>query len=177
MFNLSLQRDSLADLPRLETERLAIGALRPEDACALRHLTDDPAITGAVDFLPDPFTLDDARDLIRGGNRDGDRFLGVWTRGEGGAALVGVVGAHLRGQGAIEIGYWVGGAARGRGFAFEAVAALVGLLVRRFPARTLVAECRPANTASWGLLRKLGFADTGEEGHRPGRRLLCLVRA
>jgi hypothetical protein len=28
------------------------------------------------------------------------------------------------------------------------------------------------NVASWGLLQKLGFRDTGEEGHRPGRRLL-----
>lgn len=181
MFNLSLPRDSLADLPRLETVRLSIGALRPEDAGDLHRLTDDPAITGAVDFLPQPFTLDDAKDLIRGGSRDSDRFLGVWSRGEGATAqgrpLVGVIGAHLRGPGAVEIGYWIGGAARGRGFAFEAVSALVGLLVRRFPARTLVAECRPANTASWGLLRKLGFRDTGEEGHRPGRHLLYLVRS
>ena len=40
--------------------------------------------------------------------------------------------------------------------------------------RILVAECRPGNVASWELLRKLGFRDTGEEGHRPGRRLLHL---
>lgn len=181
MFNLSPPRDSLADLPRLETARLSIGLLRPEDADELRRLTDDPAITGAVDFLSQPFTLDDARDLIRGGSRDTDRFLGVWSREEetpaGGRPLVGVVGAHLRGPGAVEIGYWMAGAARGRGLAYEAASALVGLLVRRFPSRTVVAECRPTNTASWGLLRKLGFEDTGEEGHRPGRRLLYLVRS
>lgn len=176
MFKLSLPRDSLADLPRLETARLSIAPLRPEDADELRRLTDDPAITGAVHFLPAPFTLDDARDLIRGGSRDSDRFLGARSR-DAGAPLVGVVGAHLRGPGAIEIGYWMAGAARGRGLAYEAVSALVGLLARRFPARTLVAECRPANTASWGLLRKLGFEDTGEEGHRPGRRLLHLARS
>ncbi|GJE37381.1 GNAT family N-acetyltransferase [Methylobacterium persicinum] len=181
MFNLSPMRDSLADLPRLETARLSIGCLRPEDADALRRLTDDPAITSAVDFLPQPFTLADAQDLIHGGNRDSDRFLGAWSREEGGTpvdgqGLVGVIGAHLRGPGAVEIGYWMAGAARGRGLAYEAVSALVGLLVGRFPTRTLVAECRPANTASWGLLRKLGFQDTGEEGHRPGRRLLHLAR-
>jgi len=177
MFNRSSPRDSLTDLPRLETARLILGGLVPEDAPALARLTDDPAITGAIDFLPEPFTLEDAKGLIHGGNRERDRFLGAWIRGEGGAAaLVGVVGAHLRGPGFIEIGYWIGGAARGRGFAFEAVSALAGHLARRFPARTLVAECRPANTASWGLLRKLGFEDTGEEGHRPGRRLLTLAR-
>jgi RimJ/RimL family protein N-acetyltransferase len=183
MFTIRAARDSLADLPGIETARLSIAALRPGDAQALRRLTDDPAITAAVDFLPTPFTLQDADDLIRSGARGQDRFLGAWTRGaeaiEGGAPsdsagrqLVGVVGTHLRGAGVIEIGYWIGGAARGRGFAFEAVSAIIALLGGRFPARTIVAECRPANVASWSLLEKLGFRDTGEAGHRPGRRLL-----
>ena len=185
MFTIRATRDSLADLPRIETARLAIAALRPEDAQDLRRLTDDPAITAAVDFLPNPFTVRDAEQLIRSGARGQDRFLGAWMRptdapqtGEAaspdlaGSDLVGVVGTHLRGPGAIEIGYWVGGAARGRGYAFEAVSAILGLLARRFPARIIVAECRPGNVASWGLLQKLGFRDTGEEGHRPGRRLL-----
>ncbi|MHB2208926.1 GNAT family N-acetyltransferase [Methylobacterium sp. CM6257] len=187
MFTIRAARDTLADLPGIETARLSIAALQPEDAQALRRLTDDPAITAAVDFLPTPFTLQDAEDLIRSGARGQDRFLGAWTRDADGAAtggslqslpdqhgreLVGVVGTHLRGAGVIEIGYWIGGAARGRGFAYEAVSAIVALLGRRFPARTIVAECRPANVASWGLLQKLGFRDTGEEGHRPGRRLL-----
>lgn len=170
--------DSLADLPRLETARLSIAGLAPDDAQALRHLTDDPAITAAIDFLPTPFTLRDAEDLIRTGRQaHGDRFLGAWTHPDPAGTrpagtLVGVVGTHLRGPGTIEIGYWVGGAARGQGFATEAVSAVIGLLGGRFPARALVAECRPGNVASWGLLHKLGFRDTGEDGHRPGRRLL-----
>lgn len=178
MFTIRAARDSLADLPSIETPRLSIAALRPQDAQDLRRVTDDPAITTAVDFLPTPFTVRDAEDLIRSGGRGQDRFLGVWMHdaeaGQHAAAsdLVGVVGTHLRGPGAIEIGYWVGGAARGRGLAYEAVSAILELLGRRFPARIIVAECRPGNVASWGLLQKLGFRDTGEEGHRPGRRIL-----
>lgn len=181
MFTIRAARDSLADLPPIETARLSIAALRPEDAQDLRRVTDDPAITAAVDFLPTPFTVRDAEDLIRSGGRGQDRFLGAWMRRAGASEageltvasdLVGVVGTHLRGPGAIEIGYWVGGAARGRGLAYEAVSAILELLGRRFPARIVVAECRPGNVASWGLLQKLGFRDTGEEGHRPGRRLL-----
>ncbi|MCJ2071946.1 GNAT family N-acetyltransferase [Methylobacterium sp. J-030] len=177
MFTIRAVRASLCDLPGIETPRLSIASLRLEDADALRRLTDDPAITAAVDFLPAPFTLQDAEDLIQSGRRGQDRFLGAWTRGAAadespGGELIGVVGTHLRGAGAIEIGYWIGGAARGRGFAFEAVSAIIGHLAGRFPSRTIVAECRPANIASWELLKKLGFRDTGEEGHRPGRRLL-----
>jgi RimJ/RimL family protein N-acetyltransferase len=171
---LRLRRDTLADLPSLTTERLAIAGLAPDDAEAMRRLTDDPAITGAVDFLPDPFTLADARAMIASGARGRDRFLGAWTRAD--RSLVGIVGAHLRGEGAVEIGYWIGGAARGRGFGAEAVSGLLDLLGRRFPRRTIVAECRPANTASWGLLTKLGFRDTGDDGHRPGRRVLVWGR-
>lgn len=178
MFFRRARSDSLLDLPRIETERLAICPLTPADAPALHRLTDDPAITGAIDFLPDPFTLADAEGLIAGGRHGRDRFLGAWMRDEAGAAaLAGVVGAHLRGEGAIEIGYWIGGGARGRGFGAEAVGGVLALLRRRFPRRTIMAECRPGNVASWGLLHKLGFRETGAEGHRPGRRQLVLERA
>ena len=51
------------------TERLRIAPLVQADAEAVRALTDDPAITGVVDFLPTPFTLDHARRLIGSGKR------------------------------------------------------------------------------------------------------------
>ena len=86
-------------------------------------------------------------------------------------ALIGVVLAGL------STGYWIGGAFRGRGFGAEAVAGIVALLRRRFPHRLIVAECRPENTASCGLLRKAGFRDTGDEGHRPGRRIFVIEPA
>lgn len=162
--------DSLAGFPAIQTARLRIAPLTTPDAADLQALTDDPAITGAVDFLPDRFRLEDAHALIAGTRRGRDVFLGLRERAD--AALVGVVGTHMRSLEAIEIGYWIGGAARGRGYAGEAVGAVVGLLAQRHPRRLLVAECRRENTASWGLLRKLGFRETGDEGHRPGRRLM-----
>ena len=169
-----MRRDSLATLPAIETARLRIAPLTPDDAPALQRLSDDPAITGAVDFLPERFGLDDARGLIGSARRGRDVFLGVRERGE--AALVGVVGTHLRALEAIEIGYWIAGSARGRGYAGEAVGAVVGLLTRDHPRRLVVAECRPDNVASWSLLRKLGFPFKDDEGHRPGRRLMVWRR-
>lgn len=50
----------LAALPRLETERLILAPLSKADADAVTALTNDPAITEVINFLPTPFTRSDA---------------------------------------------------------------------------------------------------------------------
>lgn len=157
-------------LPVVETERLAITPLHPDMAEEVRSLTDDPAITNSVDFLPEHFSLADARGLIRAAATGRDVFLGLVERED--RSLVGIVGAHLRALEAIEIGYWVGGAARGRGYGAEGVGAVVRALAEAYPRRAIVAECRPENVASWQMLHKLGFRPTGDGGKRPGRQLM-----
>lgn len=170
-FKTLASRYTIATLPVVETARLRIDTLVPADADAVQAITNDPAITGAVDFLPTPFTLGHARSLIDRGKAIKDRFLAIRLPGAG---LVGIIGIHLRGDQAVEIGYWIGGSARGQGHGSEAVDGVVGLLRKRFPHRIIVAECRPENVASVGLLRKVGFRDTGDEGHRPGRRIFVI---
>ncbi|WP_019903883.1 GNAT family N-acetyltransferase [Methylobacterium sp. 77] len=169
-FRTLASRYSLSNLPAHATPRLRLAPLVQADAEAVQALTADPAITGVVDFLPEPFTLDHARRLIGRRKPRKDCFLGAKADG----VLVAVIGLHLRGEHAVEIGYWVGGAARGRGYGTEAVSGAVAILRKRFPHRFIVAECRPENTASRGLLIKAGFRDTGDEGHRPGRRIFSL---
>ena len=158
------------DLPPIETTRLRIAPLALDEAEELRRLTDDPAITGAVDFLPEQVRIEDAYGLIRSARNGRDVFHGVRERA--GGELVGVVGTHLRAQQAVEIGYWVGGFARGRGYGAESVGAVVRALANRYPRRAVVAECRPENAASWQMLHTLGFRPTGDGGHRPGRKLV-----
>ena len=67
----------LAKLPPVETESLRLNRMEPADAEAVRALTDGSAITGAVDFLPDPFTLANARQLIGPAKVTKDCFLGA----------------------------------------------------------------------------------------------------
>lgn len=174
-FRKLASRYSLANLKPVETARLRLAPLVPSDAEAVRALTDDPAITGVVDFLPTPFTLQDARRLIGPAKVTKDCFLGARLRSDG--ALAAVIGLHLRGDHAAEVGYWVGGAARGQGLGTEAVTAAVGLLRERFPHRFIIAQCRPENAASAGLLRKVGFRDTGDAGELPGRRIFTFAPA
>lgn len=166
-----ITKKPLADLPESETARCRLAPLRIEDAAELQALTDDPVITEAVIILPTPFTPADAEALIRAQDSGAALYLGVRDRTAG--ALAGVVGVH-RHQDAVEVGYWIGAAFRGRGYATEAVRGLVDLLAQRFPRQAIFAECRPENRASWNVLTKTGFRPTGLTGARPGRQVLRL---
>ncbi len=153
----------------ITTARLRIAPLEPEDAEALRAITDDPGVIAAIHFLRAPFTLADAEALIGGGMHGVDRFLGAWQ----GENLIGVVGAGKSGE-ALEVGYWFGTNYWREGFAGEAVGAVVAALRGQNPGRDIIAECRRENRASWRLLERLGFRPTGSAGERPGRERLCL---
>ena len=154
---------------RVETPRLVLRPLTPDDAAALQRITDTPEVIGAIAFLRSPFTQDHARTLIAQSD-DRNLFLGVWLRAS--RDLVGLFGIHDIGSGEVEIGYWFDVANHGRGFGQETLAHALAFLTRALPDRTIVAECAPANRVSWHLLTKAGFRATGENGHRPDRKRL-----
>jgi RimJ/RimL family protein N-acetyltransferase len=164
---------SLSSLPPIETPRLSLRPCLIGDAETFQTMTNDPAITNAVEFLSYPFELADAERLI-GAQGDGrDCFWGVWLNG--GDEMIGTVGTHLRGPDEIEIGYWLAPKMHGHGLAGEAVGAIVATLTAAYPSRRIFAECRPANTASWRLLEKISFRADGRNGQRPGRKRLVLA--
>lgn len=156
----------------LVTDRLSIVPLQSANARALQKLTDDPAVTEAISFLSTPFTLSDAKALIGRNGGERDCFFGVWKRDD--ERLIGLVGTHLRAAAEIEVGYWLGIAWHGRGFATEALHGLTAALEGSLPERSIIAECRPENRASWRVLEKVGFQPTGSSGLRPGRQILAL---
>jgi RimJ/RimL family protein N-acetyltransferase len=164
----------MIDSSIIETARLRLAPLAPPDAEPLRQLTDDPDVIEAISFLRAPFTLADAAALIAQNGNGRDLFRGVWRRADN--LLIGVVGSHLRGTGAIEIGYWIGTAFQRQGYASEAARAVVERLGAATPPLRIVAECRPENRASWRVLERLGFRPTGAAGERPGRLELELPR-
>ena len=165
--------ESLAEIPLPQTARLQLVRLTPADAESLQTLTNDPAITGSVHFLPATFELADAYELIaRTGAQEA--FLGIVEYQC--KALAGIFGAHLQEGNRIEIGYWIGRDYQGRGYAAEAATAMISVLCGTFPGHRIVAECRRENHASWKTLQKLGFQSSGVMGKRPGRELLILAR-
>jgi RimJ/RimL family protein N-acetyltransferase len=70
-------------------------------------------------------------------------------------------------DGRVEIGYHVREAHRRRGYAEEALRALLAWAFARPEVRDVIAETAADNAASIGLLEKLGFARVGD-GSRPG---------
>ena len=78
----------------------------------------------------------------------------------------------LVGQEAVETGYWLRADSTGHGFATEATACLTGLAFTRLGARRVVVCHDPANTASEGVPRRLGFRCLGTvaDAVLPGRQ-------
>ena len=155
------------DSLRTESERFTIAPLKPDEAPALRALTDHPAVTEAISFLKSPFGLADANRLIAANGSGNDAFMGVRRRAD--HALVAVIGVHLRGEKTIEIGYWVGATYHNQGYASEALGAILAKLGEIEAGRQVIAECAPQNAASVRVLWKLGFTQTNTQGVRPGR--------
>lgn len=64
-------------------------------------------------------------------------------------------------DGTISLGYTFSYRYHRKGYAFEALTALVGELHARFPEWDFICFTDPENTASMALLKKLGFRDMG----------------
>jgi RimJ/RimL family protein N-acetyltransferase len=153
----------------ISTTRLRLRPLKREDAATLREITDADEITDAISFLEKGFSLEGAMGLIEGGE-----FLGIWNSQVG--TLVGALGIHKRTGEEVELGYWVGVAFQGQGYASEALKGVVSFLSERFPAYQVFAECAPENHASKQVLIKSGFQVTGASKSKPGLDRLDLKK-
>jgi RimJ/RimL family protein N-acetyltransferase len=163
-------RTDLTETPpvavQLVTARLHLAPLGVADAAELAAVTDDPVITGRVDFLSSPFGPAQAQALIE----SDPGFHGIRLAAD--RQLIGLLGAHRRPAGdggfEVEIGYWIGPAFQRHGYAREALTAIL----RALHGEIVFAECHPANIPSWSLLHAVGFEPTGRAGKREGRERL-----
>jgi [ribosomal protein S5]-alanine N-acetyltransferase len=95
--------------------------------------------------------------------------------GGSGPTVVGEAGFHgpPDRDGRAEIGYMVVGEHRRRGYAGEAVAALMAWAMAEHGVTRFRASISPGNTPSLNLIRKLGFAQAGTQQHdRRGEELI-----
>ena len=139
----------MARLPEIRTERLRLIPLSPMDAADITLLITDWDVIRMLARAPYPYTIDDARAWLAKAKDYpweyaiyADRFMGV----------VGITG-HL--------GYWLGKPFWGQGYMTEAAGGLVDAYFSKTRADQIVSGAFADNPASQGVLRKLGFAETG----------------
>lgn len=155
--------EPLAKTYRIETERLVIRCYEPGDASKLHE-----AIIRSLDHLRPwlPWVQQEPKPpearaglirLFRGQFDLGlDYAFGIFDKEE--MELVGSTGLHTRiGRNAREIGYWIGIDHIGRGYATEAVSALVKTGFDIEGISRIEIRCAPENTRSQHVPQKLGF--------------------
>lgn len=152
------------DIFRLETERLWLRWLRAADApsiAAFAGLADVAQMTASI---PHPYPPGEAERFIlhaRASTAGGNALILAATTKAKGRPLVGLVAAQVEESAEIELGYTIGPAYAGRGYATEMVRTLVDAVFNLTEARALVANSRTINKASHRVLEKCGFVFTG----------------
>ena len=154
----------MADRPTLSTPRLTLRPFRPDDAPDVRRLAGDPAVAAKTLNIPHPYDEGVAETWIAGHQEayDAGRLVSLAvTRTEDGA-LLGAVSLeltpeHVRG----ELGYWIGRAHWGRGYATEAAEALMRFGFEMLRLVRVTAHIMSSNPASGRVLLKIGMAREG----------------
>ncbi|SFF75120.1 Protein N-acetyltransferase, RimJ/RimL family [Novosphingobium sp. CF614] len=148
----------------IRTERLFLRPGWPEDLDDLLEAYRDETLQRQVAMAQLPSTRDALREYL---DRPRDLLMPhffMYLRGARGAKLVGGIGlGPYRGE--VEVGYWIATAYRGRGYALEALRAVVDQ-ARALGHRRLVAKHFVDNHASVRVLEAAGFSDSGSERMR-----------
>jgi RimJ/RimL family protein N-acetyltransferase len=157
-----------ACIPVLETKRLTLRAPLLEDAKTVAALVNDRRIAENVARIPHPYRKTDAESFIAGANKpDGEAVFLITLRDE---TIIGACGLTMQDkEQAPELGYWLGVEHWGKGYATEALHAVVDYAFTDLDYPALSAAARVTNPLSRRVLEKCGFQWTGVG--------LCRIRA
>ncbi|AZS83107.1 N-acetyltransferase [Streptomyces griseoviridis] len=151
----------------LETSRLVLRRFRPDDAPALSAYRSDPAVARFQGWTA-PVSLDSAAALVEefaAGDPDRPGWFQYAIEEKAEGRLVGDLGVRLHENlMQADLGFTLAGDRQGRGYASEAVRAVLDDLFGSRGLRRVSAECDARNTRSARLLERVGFE---LEGRRP----------
>ena len=147
----------------LETPRLLLRPFAPGDARLVHAVYSDPEVmryvaTGAMESIAVTERL--LADYTAHQRRHGYSFWAVIERESG--ALIGDAGLYRTPAGEVELGYTLGAAWWGRGYATEAASCWLATAFEDLGIEEVVALAEPANVASLRVLDKLGMQRDGE---------------
>lgn len=139
----------------LETERLQLRGFRPDDAAAFQALAGHWDVARMTSDIPHPLNLDQAAYWLLPA-ADEARFALLLD-----GRMIGGSGYFLRKPGAAELGFWLGRAFWGRGYATEAVTAVLAHALAHSSYPVFSSSHFTDNPASGRVLAKLGFEPVG----------------
>ena len=146
---------------RHETDRLILRDWREEDWPRFWEGTNTTAVMRWLGGVCDADKRAGAQDRLLGYQRDHGHTFWVVERKADGAILgfCGLKRCNQAGgpQGMMEVGWRLREDAWGQGYAREAATASLDLAFKRFGADEVVALTVARNTASWGLMKRLGM--------------------
>ncbi len=146
-------------IPATQTVRLNLRPLQPEDALAVSTLAGNWNVARHTLRVPHPYTRPMAEAWIA-------QTLQAWHKQEGlvlamahrqQGVLLGVIGLEYTGPAEADLGYWVGEPWWGRGYATEAVKAMLALGFERLGLQAIGAEHLASNPASGRVMQKAGM--------------------
>ncbi len=145
----------------LRTARLVLRPVRAGDAPALHAIANDWEVVRMLAAMPWPLSVADVEAFAARpvAERESDDFVLV-----AGGVAVGAAGVKRPGSGdpprvMPRLGYWIGRAFQGRGYAGEAVAAVTAWAFERWGAHRVGVGVFADNPASLRVLEKLGFRE------------------
>lgn len=149
----------------LQTRRLRVRSIRPEDEKAFIHMASDGSLTEIFgdcrechkwmgDFIEEAIRLEKE-------DNPGQDYMAFAIEEKESGRVVGSVGSsYYEDFAEVGVTYFIGAQDRGKGYAAEALGVLVEHLFERYELRTLVATARVDNVASCRTLEKTGFLVT-----------------
>jgi RimJ/RimL family protein N-acetyltransferase len=151
---------------RIETERLVIRCWEPRDAPLLKEAIDS-SMQHLGPWLPwighEPQTVDEKVELLRTfrGRFDLGENFNYATFDADGTRVLGGCGFHPRtgDDASIEIGYWIRASAARQGLTAESAAVLTRVAIELCGWLRVEIRIDPANAASLGVPRKLGYTE------------------
>ncbi len=150
-------------IPVLETERLVLRAPRLGDVKAVAAMANDRRIAENTARIPHPYRASDAEDFIAAANLGNETVFLIAARS---GAVLGACGFVEVDRHPPEIGYWLGVKHWGKGYATEAVRAVIDHIFTGLDHEALQSSARVTNPASRRVLEKCGFQWTGVGLHR-----------
>jgi RimJ/RimL family protein N-acetyltransferase len=146
----------------LRTRRLVLRGLRADDAPAVTALIGDKRVSKWLLSFPYPYPPGAASTWIA-------RTQEGWTEGTGvtfaisrGGAVLGAIGLRLVPRhDHAELGYWLGVAHWGHGYAAEAGQRMVAWAFRRFRLRRIYGQYLGDNHASGQVMEAIGMTREG----------------